>query len=238
MKTAPTMIMVMAMVAITCFACKKEDEKIETTVTGKVINYGSGEPIDSVFIILLDGLPGTTNPFINLDKGDSKEVSYNTVYTDKNGEFSIKVTGRQPRVTFAPGKQGYEYEDPYPNIAIDYRDFEAGGVYYEEVKMKAEAYFNPVFAYDPDKGPATKVIWYKVNKNAEGKLEKDYSYTTEFEGNGPFKYCNICINDGAFSIGHTYFPYELEIHRNNQIETIIDSVFIKSFETYSDTIYY
>ena len=49
---------------------------------------------------------------------------------------------------------------------------------------------------------------------------------------------NILEESGPFAVGDTYAEYQIAYTRNGQWETKIDSVYIKSFETFTDTIYY
>ncbi len=55
-------------------------------------------------------------------------------------------------------------------------------------------------------------------------------------GLGPFVYSDL--KGRLMGVGHTYFRYRLTLKRGGVTTVKVDSVFIKSLETYRDTIYY
>lgn len=64
----------------------------------------------------------------------------------------------------------------------------------------------------------------------------DWHYTT-FVGLGPFLYSDAFYHSYRW-VGDTYLPFRLTLKREGVKTVKLDSVFIKSLETYRDTIYY
>ena len=79
------------------------DEEFTTTVSGKVVNFGSREPIEGAYVYLKDGV-GSSGPIIYDSNISSDKRS--EVLTDANGEFTLSLTGEY-EAFLSVGKEGY-----------------------------------------------------------------------------------------------------------------------------------
>ena len=69
-----------------------------TIVEGKVINWGSKQPIDSVLVVLSDGI-SSGGGWVNLgNNGGTSSNKKNSVYTNKLGEFKVELTGEHQAI--------------------------------------------------------------------------------------------------------------------------------------------
>lgn len=198
------------------------DEKMHTTiVSGKVINAGSKQPIDSVLVTLLDGV-STAGEFI---PGNTTSGLKNVAYTDKEGNFRVEITGEY-NAYLALSKA--RYEAPNGGLITSVSEGLHENMVYE---MKAYSYFNPLIV------PINPVSYSKFCPAYFSAYLSDYNCESGWEaslGNSPEHPYSI----GFLTFGDMFQIYKIEFSRNNVDYTIIDSVFIKSFETFSDTIYY
>jgi hypothetical protein len=213
----------------TLFACKKDDKTlIDTTIEGIVINTGSRKPVYNVKVIAVNGV-STYDTFLGTND-NSGSVIYAITYTDSNGKFSVTVKGNYPCIFLE--KTGYRFVVFTYGSSDNYKSYIAGKTYKNEIlELWADAYFNPVF-----KGLScinTDSVYFD-----EGKcIPLAFTKTTYINyGNGPFS--NYAGSKGWKGIGDKYFSYWMKYQIHRVWHERIDSVLIKSFTTYSDTIYY
>ena len=200
-------------------SCKKEVP--ETTISGIVVNYGTLQPIDSMLVTVISGAGKGT---FGDTKGSGSEVS---VYTDMNGKFTVTIKG--DNLFLYMKKERYRYDD---EIFGAYKSYTAGRVYSNEVlKLNAYAIFDGYF-YCPS----------CLDTDSSYLIDDDYiknGKITGGEGN------ELHIGKGVFNFrggiipGDTYFGYGI-LHQTQGVwqPLKMDSVYVKSFETYTDTIYY
>ena len=214
------------------FACG--DEEFTTTVSGKVINFGSKEPIEGVEVYLKDGIGSS---FFGVDGNTSSDKRNETV-TDENGEFTVTLTGSY-EAALSMGKEGYEFDPDWNDgVSVGVRGYGYGGGNYENqvFELKAEAYFRGVFensgaSSDQDTLNIT-LLSYKSLTSVMALVADE----NPFVGKGPFQFYGP--SDKKRVVGDRYLRFKLEFTRDGVWQTKIDSVYIKSFETFADTIYY
>jgi len=214
-------------------SCKKD--KYHTIVKGKVINAGSKQPIDSVLVVMRDGIASGGGWFaLGSSNTSSDKKSY--TYTDKNGCFEIELKGEHfAYIGFS--KKQYTYKYHQEGTYIGYKPIPDGEFENEVFEMEADAWFNPViksreFAYSTDS------IFFEIlcrtrsaSEIANGDKYGEIGFDHHYYGSEPFSY-------SYQTVGDMYQPYRITLRRHNTKKVIIDSVYIKSFQVYRDTIYY
>lgn len=219
------------------FSSCDEQPYYHTIVEGKVINYGSKEPIDSVLVNLRDGV-ASGDAWVNLgSNGGTSSNKSNSVYTNKLGEFKVELSGQhQPILTL--GKKNYYFHVLSPGAIKGYVD---GSFYNEILEMKAKAYFNPIFKAKNEGATSDTLILEILSHNRSSRdiaLGNRYGITGRgktFNGLGPFRYSD---NYQYTSVGDTYLPFRLTTKQQGVSKIKLDSIFIKSLERFKDTIFY
>jgi hypothetical protein len=218
-------ILVLLLVA----SCKKEDKPTKTTsIEGKVINSGSKEPVEGVLVTLQDGISSGGGIFETSNVGSGKQL---TTYTIKDGSFKISIKGDYPFLSLT--KTGYHFNVLVEGALQNVKQYTAGGTYKNEILgLLAIAYFNPTFI--SKNCIETDSIFFDAGNSIPLAFKK-----TGFLlfSNRPDK-----LNQGGkglYANGDFYYYYWMKY----QIKGVwqpdrIDSVYIKSFTTYTDTIYY
>jgi len=204
-------------------SCKK-DKQYTTYCAGRVIS-ASSQPIEGVTILMVDSDP---------EYGISANNISKTTLTDKNGNFSLSITGNANTVTLIPSKSGYlEYQNPkYTSQNVNYMVFNSGANYSNlSIELDASAYFNP---YLMSTVPNTYNDTLIVNVISYSYPETSDYGALYFYGKGPFELSTVDL----YAIGDRYRKFKLQFTRNQQWVTKRDSVYIKAFTTYRDTIYY
>jgi len=219
MRTCTLLIPVIILVLYA--GCKKN---LVTTIEGQVVNFGSKQPIDSVKVIFNDGW---------INGGASSSGNRDFAYTDANGHFKITTEVGTPFLYLS--KRGYEFVVPSSGSSDDTKYFAPGRYYNVELDLRAVAYFQGVF-----KGKSSlrndSVYFDRASERwvtqeiSLGWLRKRNHWNF---GNGPFS----PISEWPV-IGDAYFSYWLEYQVQGVWHERIDSVYIKSFTTYRDTIYF
>lgn len=203
---------------ILLFACKKDDKTI-TTVQGTVINIGSKEPVDSVMVVALDGA--------------NNEKAQVIKYTDTNGKFIVNIEGNNPCIYLV--KDGYRFvvfSEGYGS-SDNFKSFMPGGNYKNEVlELWADSYFKPILKsknqpYDDDNLWIVSLPYFIPSKY------DIYEEMYHFIGLGPFLY-----DDYHGAIGDMYKKFKIKLTRKGKTVEHMDSVYVKSLTTYTDTIYY
>ena len=120
------------------------DEEFTTTVSGKVINFGSREPVEGAYVYLKDGV-GASGVVIYESNTSSDKCS--ETYTDANGEFSVSLTGEHVAYLGVVGPEGYqEFIIAQEGAAVGVKSYGYGGSFENQVlELKAQAGFNPLF---------------------------------------------------------------------------------------------
>jgi hypothetical protein len=207
-------------------SCKKNPAPVITTIEGTVINIGSKQPIDSVKVTVVDGRSGSDSFFgSSKTSGTGKTV---VKYTGTDGKFSISIEGISPVLYL--DKTGYEFVYFREGSSDSFKEYLPGKKYTNEIlDLWADAYFKGVF-----KGKLC-IVSDSVYFDEGEKIPLAFSKTTYLHfGNGPFG----LIDKGWKGIGDKYFSYWMKYQIQGKWNQKIDSVYIKSFTIYTDTIYY
>src|SRR5690554_372471 len=228
---------ILLMIIVTILSCKKKEG--DYIVEGKIINAGSKEPIDSVSITLRGGYPYNSGPFLQGMNDDPANDNYASTYTDKNGYFKLIIEDeRQAYITWY--KEGYNHgivtkngKELYNNN--DVVSISPYGKHFVTIEYEAECSFFPIFKKLGNNSIDDTLKVYVNSDYREYPREFDEYPDASFSGISPFEYKH---NLFYFSAGDTYFYYKLEYTDNSTWKTKIDSVYVESFETYTDTIYY
>lgn len=208
------------------------DEEFTTRVSGKVVNRFSQEPIEGAYIYLKDGVGASGGFTIDTETSSDKRSE---MYTDANGEFSLELTGEYSAY-LGVGKEGYhEFEADGAGIKSYGRN--GGNFENQTIELKAEAYFNGTFANSGVFSDNDTLIVTLLSYESLTSIMALVSDANPYVGEGPLLFCPHC-NDGKLAEGDRYLRFKLDYTRNERWQTKIDSVYIKSFETYTDTIYY
>jgi hypothetical protein len=210
-------------------SCKKNPAPVITTIEGTVINIGSKQPIDSVKVTVVDGRSGSDSFFgSSKTSGTGKTV---VKYTGTDGKFSISIEGSSPVLYLE--KTGYEFVYFREGSSDSFKEYNPGKKYTNEIlELWANAYFNPILKGINCQSNDTvlfDVMFYNSLERA--------GFEHQYLGNGPFKYMEWDAN-GYPGIGDKYLRYWFKYQIQGIWRAKIDSVFIKSFTTYTDTIYY
>ena len=121
-----------------------------------------------------------------------------------------------------------------------------GGTYESQVlELKAKAGFNPLFVNTVPVQPTDSLIIFTdyTKPDVPANQLKDWlntGWNTLCVGEQTCRVVSTASLDERviLTTGDTYRVYQIAYTRNGQWETKIDSVYIKSFETFTDTIYY
>ncbi len=219
MKKSFLLILLSGMIFIS--SCEKKVRTTTTIVSGTVINAGSKQPIDSVKVTLLDGV-STAGEIIS---GNTTSGNKNVAYTDKEGKFRVEITGEyEAYIAFSKEK----YEAPNGGLI----KYFSKGIHDNEIfEMKAEAFFWPTISTTKLTSYTSFCPLYYDDNNCWSGWSESWS------GTQTRKIYNVDLG-GFRCIGDKYMRFKIEFLLNNEWNTKIDSVYIKSFETYRDTIYY
>lgn len=208
-------------------ACWPEPEEKTTIVEGIVVNSGTKEPIEGVLVSLLDGSGYASAP----DNHSSGKA--NRVETDENGAFRVEITGIY-HTSLAVGKRGYSWEHVIDGAVQGSRPFSEGLHENVVLEMDADAFFAPVLKSKES-----------LKDDEMVSIEPSvYDDTKDFSRTGDIHECKgeiLCLafeNRPYRGIGDKYLVYQLKYTRNATEFVLIDSVYIKSFETYRDTLSY
>jgi hypothetical protein len=216
-------------------SCEKNKDNGDFIVEGRVINIGSGEPIENVLVILYGGNP-LSNPLMPGFNDNPPSGNNDTAYSDSNGKFYLKVKD-ESAAYLGWRKDGYKNG----NIVWYSNDFktklsERGNKFFEPghkeiiINYEAECTFNPIFKKMGINSENDTLILSVASYHYPNAFVKHKTYT----GLSPFN----LDNDYGYCSGDEYYYYKLEYKDSGIWKTIIDSVYVESFETYSDTIYY
>jgi len=206
--------------------CKNKKQTI-THVSGTVVNTGTKQPISGILVVMQDGVGNNTGGLFtgssNVGTGATLQLT-----TGADGRFSFTFQGEAP-VIWAEHDQ---YRFLNPNGAYEIYTLAAGRDYTNlQLTMDAYAWFDPIL-----KGHnciLTDSVLILGGDHYIPKAKGGGGYFT-FRGNGP--------NGGGYALiarGDFYYPYGIKWQEHGVWQAgRIDSVFIKSFTTYTDTIFY
>ena len=223
------------------------DDEFTTTVSGKVVNFGSREPVEGAYVYLKDGV-GSSGPIIY--DGNTSSDKRSEVLTDANGEFTVSLTGEHAAYLGVVGPEGYqEFIIAEGGAAVGVKSYGFGGNYENQVlELKAEAGFNPLFVNTILGQPTDSLIilYQDIRRDLPAnqiKRRLNSGWNTLYVGQQASRFISADNPEElnkpvAPTTGDTYTPYQIAYTRNGQWVTKIDSVYIKSFETFTDTIYY
>ena len=227
------------------FACNN-DEEFTTHVSGKVVNRFSKEPIADAYVFLNDGM-SSSGLGAGWQTSSDKRVEGRS---DINGEFMLELTGEY-EATLGVFKEGYAFDPDWDDeIGEDTKGYGYGGDYENQVlEMEAEAGFNPLFESTVPILPTDSLVIFiggNVRPAVPANQLKDWlntGWTRLYVGQqisrfSPVDNVRKPEEFGYPATGDTYTPYQIAYTRNGQWESRIDSIYIKSLETYTETIYY
>ena len=232
---------IMCLPLLGLFACG--DEEFTTTVSGKVVNFGSREPIEGAYVYLKDGVGSSGVVIVD---GNTSSNKRSETLTNADGEFTVSLTGEHAAY-LGVGKEGYqEFIVANEGAAVGVKSYGFGGNYENQVlELKAEAGFNPLFESTVPVLPTDSLIILFKDLRPDLpanqiKRRLNSGWNKLYIGQQASRFITTATLDElvAPATGDTYMPYQIAYTRNGQWETKIDSVYIKSFETFTDTIYY
>ena len=198
-------------------ACKKEESKLpHTIVEGYIIHSGTKQPLDSVRVSIWDGI------------GTNTQNNYDTTYTNAQGFFHIEVDGNEP-VMFLY-KKSYSFEYHLDGAALGIIPLTVGVHKDMKFEMDAWAYINPWF--QGRNSISTDTVLFDL-LSSKGIQE---GWLSTYFGNGPHHFGNSF--NGYLTKGDTYKAYWLKYQIKGKWYERVDSVYVPSFKTWSDTIYY
>ena len=208
---------ILALLMFLFSACKKDEQNLpHTIVEGYVIHSGTKQPLGSVRISIWDGV------------GKIKQNNYDTTYTNAQGFFHIEVDGNEP-VMFLY-KKNYSFEYHLEGAALGIVPLTVGFHRDMKFEMDAFAYINPWF--QGRNSISTDTALFDL-LNSKGIKE---GWLSTYLGNGPHHF-GISFN-GYLTKGDTYKAYWLRYQIKGKWFERVDSVYVPSFKTWSDTIYY
>ena len=205
-----------------------------TKISGTIINYGDRKPIAGVKVFIQEGI--STSGSL-LDDPNSKGEAYVETYTDSLGRFSLEIESELQPILFRV-KEGYSPSTTSMGTAI----LLGNKTYINEVyEMLAEANFDPIiFSKNATVNDSVifENIYNRYKKNNDNQIiGNDYlsiNALRYYYGIGSFR----VYFDEYPTTGDMYQPYRITLKRNGTTKEILDSVYIKAFETFKDTLYY
>ncbi len=193
--------------------------KQTTTMSGRVIDFGTGEPIENVRIYVRDGFTGSGPILDNDDIGDNEALTY----TDKNGEFDVSIKAENNPVLY-PSKSS-EYWNYNDGELVQSGEIYTRGEDNEniEIILKGKAYLN--FRAESLGEQADSIKWLAY-------LEYPSLFFRQQSHGKSFN------REMTFAYGNSYYTYDFSYKRNGAWTSILDSIYIPLGETRGDTIYY
>jgi hypothetical protein len=215
-------------VIISC--CKKEEIKPalpHTIAEGYVIHSGTKMPLDSVRVSIWNGMP-CSDP-LGCNDGSIEKHFYDTTYTNSKGFFHIEIDGHEPIMFLY--KKDYSFEYNVQGAVIGIIPLLEGENLDLLFEMDAPAHFKPccfigLNCLDSD------TTFY-----GEGSIINPPSFPY-YLGKGPHILTYRSIPDGWLVKGDKYSYFWFKYQINGVWNSKIDSVYIKSFTSYTDTLYY
>ncbi|WP_235295965.1 carboxypeptidase-like regulatory domain-containing protein [Portibacter marinus] len=188
-------------------------------MSGRVIDFGTGEPIENVRIYVQDGFTGS-GPIINHDDIGENEA---LTHTDENGEFFVEIKAENNPVLF-------------PSKSREYWNYNEGGLVQSgeiftkgqnhdniEIILRGKAYLN--FRAESINGQADSIKFL-------GYLDYPSLSTRSISEGKSFN------RQEKFAYGNSYYTYDFSYKREGVWTSILDSIYIPLGETRGDTIYY
>jgi hypothetical protein len=206
--------------------CKKQTPT--THVDGVVVNGGTKQPIAGILVVIQDGVGNNTSGLFpgssNVGTGATQQIT-----TGVDGKFNFTFKGEEP-VIWAEKEQ---YDFINPNGAAEIYPLIAGKMYNNlQLTMDAYAWFNPIL-----KGRNSINIDTVLVVGGSRLIPPMGGGYFTYLGNGPNKFGYTV--KGLLASGDFYYPYGIKWQEYGVWQKgRIDSVYIKSFTTYIDTIYY
>jgi hypothetical protein len=216
--------------------CKKESVEPDVPVikiNGKVLNSGTKLPIEGVWVYLTDGYP--SGGF--LDTGDKHRHTNNrdSSLTDSSGYYKLSIHAYEPVLSLY--KEGYSFEYHFEGAVIGIVPLNPGLNYADfNLEMNASAFFDPIFQ-NKYKNEDDILKFFDINPDTFARINgfDDKVLHLSHFGYSPFR----PYEDYPMPVvGDKYHIFLLEIERSGKEFITPDSVYIKSFTTYTDTIFY
>lgn len=217
--------MISLSIMIVLLSCKK-DEAPRTIAEGHIYHSGTKMPLDSVKVYLYDGV-GHSSGWFDLGGKSKGSNSIDSTTTDSNGFFHLELDGDEP--VLYPYKRGYSFEYAMGGAAIGIVPLKTGENKNLRFELDAWANLNPWFF--GTKSLYNDTLIFDVLSNTG--VSEGWDHT--FIGQGPNKYSSF---DGYPMKGDTYKVYRLKFQVKGVWHEKIDSVYVPSFTTYNDTIFY
>ncbi len=179
--------------------------------------------------------------------GNTSSDKRNETVTDANGEFTVSLTGEHGPA-LGVSKEGYDFNPDWNSgVAVGVKLYgRGGGEYQNEVfEMKAQAGFNPIFKSTLPVKPTDSlvIVFNGLRPDSPANLIKyrlNSGWNKLYVGQQTSRFITTTALEEFVvpTTGDTYTEYQIAYTRDGQWYTKIDSVYIKSFETFADTIYY
>jgi hypothetical protein len=214
--------------------CKKEENAPSlphTIAEGYVIHSGTKIPLDIVRVSIWNGMP-CSDP-LGCDESKKEEHYYNTTYTNSEGFFHIEIDGREP-VMFLY-KKDYSFEFNIQGAVIGIIPLNEGENKNLRFEMDAKAFFKPSAIYCRDCS-LNDTTWYGAGNTVNPPIHP--AADGFYLGKGPNEINYSKGDNGWPSKGDKFNYYWFYYQINGIWRGKVDSVYIKSFTTYTDTIYY
>jgi len=212
-------------------SCKNKKIPI-THVSGTVMNTGTKQPISGILVVMQDGIGNNTSGLFsgssNVGTGATLQLT-----TATDGRFSFTFQGEAP-VIWAEHDQ---YDFVNPNGAAEIYPLVAGKDYNNlQLTMDAYAWFNPMLKGHNSISSDSVLVFSNCTRLPPIRKWGGGYFT--YRGNGPIKFLQD-DNKGLLAAGDFYYPYGIIWQEHGVWQAgRIDSVYIKSFTIYTDTIFY
>jgi hypothetical protein len=217
------LLIIFALINFILVSCEDKEERSLTVAEGYVIHSGTKKPLEGVRVSIWDGLP-STDP---LSTDSKSSGNYHVTFTDSTGFFHIELNAKEPVMFLS--KQDYTFEYHIDGAVIGIIPLMVGENKNLLFEMDAWAYFNPWLKGSNSLINDT-VLFDLISSNG---IKEGWLCT--YKGNGPFKFSSF---DGYLAKGDKFKIYWLKYQIHGMWYERLDSVYIPSFTTFSDTIYY
>jgi hypothetical protein len=218
-------IIISLLLSIIVASC--EEDVPHNIAEGVIVHSGTKKPLEGVKVYMYDGV-GHSSGWVDIGGSDTKGNNRDdSTVTDANGFFHIELDAEEPVLYLY--KEGYSFEYTMGGAVIGVVPLSTGVNKNLKFELDAWAYLNPWFIGKKCLTNDT-MIFDIVSK--EGVTE---GWQHTFIGKGPHKYSSF---EGYPMKGDTYKNYIIKYQNNGMWFSKIDSVYVPSFSTWSDTIWY
>ncbi|HOT15579.1 MAG TPA: hypothetical protein PK252_12535 [Bacteroidales bacterium] len=201
------------------YSCEPEKNSPNTIAEGYIYHSGTKKPLKGVTVYIYDGLPGSS-------KGSNR---IDSTHTDAFGFFHVELSAEEPVLDLY--KENYDFEYTVEGAVIGIVPLNVGNNLNLKFELDAYAYFKP-YCLQGRNCNENDTVWYGFGRYI------NVPYAGNYLGNGPHTLNTWPGDKGRLVKGDKYAYYWLKYQIKGEWHERIDSVYVPSFTTWADTIFY